>query len=1136
MNTDDLLLIYARPPRRTATVPGTAITLDAFRSASLTEFDGPVLGMAAVDLIRSDVPTKGSMFCRLDRVFRNRGMVRELRETWTELANHVRARIAHLAEHHNDSYRQRALAEIAAISAPHRIAALPDDKRRGMVAFVPERDLVVRLSDIVPGPLPAGYLAPDDQVIAFEEARSLIGIPQPASYSVELRTIVLRSQLDDEFGATLTELSWAFYRRWQQTHDNEDLRRAYGLALEIHLGKGDVDDLCGVLPSRDFDAFVRTGAGTFLYRGPLEGDDGGPFGDAAHRLSLDDADTELAGSTAPVRFSLLPLRHAMAVSTPATMWCDLGPILRRVGRTEILARNAWLLTQDLLDERRQREAYEVTTEDLLETMIHCCAIYSMTDPWRARQARRNEWLLEAYETLHRVLELLIQSTDGLRRSYYTALDHWFGCGGKGADVARSLSAMVAVLESRPADLHRHDGPDPDLAGRAQLLLGLGRALLTMLRGGGRAEAYEDLIRPTSERFESTPKVVSRAADMTQPMDLLSVPFWSGFQRYAVIVDAIRRTRAHPIPVRDKIDQLISGIDQLNRGFRLIFAPLHQANILSCLYERTILDTRDLVSQLRGGAALEVELRTSSIAPDRDGSGIVFAVANVGSVAARDVEVELFVSEAFELLDSSFKQTLPHLGPGSDHRFRFAVRSVSDTETFPVRCTVSCAGEHDRQERTFEFVMRVTGVDSGQFHQRPNPYVFGLPLMEHRRFYGRRSELQQLLSHLADRRPQNVLLRGARRTGKTSLLYMVQAVLTDTNGRSGVRKWFGIQRSWHDALDSTRPVVLDLQSIDWPHGTPTATTFYQAVLGTMSDARLRSDESDRLLGEPSVTGTQFVVALRAILRNARGQRPVVLVDEFDILDRIAEKSEFYAPLRHAISTVQGVTWVVASALGLYKEARDYESPLFNVFKIVPLSVLDPEAARRLILTPWEAVSPRSRLRFADDAVETIIEEAGRYPYFIQLLCSEIVDYVNTTHTRYVQFKTVLQVIERQMMIPGSAAWEHFAYMWDRASGVGKLILLTLLSHPGAMDGAQLKATVRRHVVERAVRGDADPLGDYDESLLRLVVVDAVREIPGGGYGFGIPLFRRLLMHRGEREDLEAVADQDLAQDPPEAQRA
>jgi hypothetical protein len=551
--------------------------------------------------------------------------------------------------------------------------------------------------------------------------------------------------------------------------------------------------------------------------------------------------------------------------------------------------------------------------------------------------------------------------------------------------------------------------------------------------------------------------------MSKPMELLSMPFVDSFHHYADVDDTVRQTKAAQIPVRDKIERLIACANQLAQGRRLIFAPYHQARILDVLYERAITATQELVERLQGGASLEVELKTQSIAPHEEDSGIVFSVTNVGSVEARGVEVELSVSDAFELLDQSYKQTRHRLLPEAESRFRFAVRALTARETLSVRCLVSWrdAGR-GRQQRTLEFIMRVTDLDRGPFHKKPNPYVFGLPLEEHRQFYGRRGELEQLLSHLADRRPQNVLLRGARRTGKTSLLNMVRSVLADKDGHTGVRSWFELPDGWHAALDATVPVFLNLQGIDWTDGTPTATGFYRAVLGALRDAGLRSGRSDLLLEEPSVTFTRFDGALRAVVRAAGGVRPVMLVDEFDVLDGIAEKSFFYGPLRSAISSVQGITWIVASALGLYKEVRGYESPLFNVFKIVNLGLLDADAARRLVLGPWEQVRGErdgSPLRFADDAVEAVLEETGRYPYFIQLLCSEIVDHANRTRTNYVQYKTVLQVIERNVLTEGSAASESFAYLWDRAAGgVGQVILLALLRHPGAMGRDELKEAV------------------------------------------------------------------------------
>jgi hypothetical protein len=1128
--SDDLLLVYigekrgGRPPQR------LAISIAELQDANLAEYDGPTLGLAPIDLVRPDIATKGPGFVRLDRLLRRRGQVEALLRTWTELAGYLREHIDEIRPLRPDeTVQDRAWAEIAAISAPQQIASMPAGHRRDMVAFVPGRGAPVRLGNEPLDALASLDVGPTENVVALAEVRPLLESSRPPHlrnhYPIELRTVLRRANLDADLGATLAELARRFHRRWQSTGARADCERAYAVALEIHLAKGDVDDLVAVLPDPDFTAFLTSGAGTYLYRRPLEGCQG-RSPEPVRRRHLDDAADELARARSPVEFSLLPLRGFLGAGDAGReRWCDLGPVLRKSGRTEILARNAWLLVQDFLESLDRRTRFRVSPESLLETMTHCCAIFSLTDPWRIRQGRRNKWLLESYGTLHRVLQLLIQTGDESRRPLYTALDHWYGCAFQdGRGIAGSLERMVAALGVRPT------GPSAagELGRQLAALRELGDALLELLRGGGRAEAYPELTGPVEE---SIPQLLGRATDMARPLDLLSVPFVVGFRHYASIGDATRRTKAAQIPVRYKIERLAGYTGQLLLGRRLIFAPLHQARILDVLYERAITENQELVQRLQGGASLEVELRTHSIAPNDRDSGIVFSVANVGNVEAREIEIELTVSDAFELLDQSYKQALHHLPPEGEHRFRFAVRAHPTEETFPIRCFVSYwdTGQ-GRQHRTVEFMMRVAGLDRGPFHTKPNPYVFGLPLEEHHQFYGRRDELEQLLSHLANRRPQNVLLRGARRTGKTSLLNMVRSVLTDTDGHTGVRSWFGIPESWHPALDSTVPVFLNLQGIDWAGSNPTPTGFYHAVLAVLRDSGLRTDSSDMLLEEPTVTFTRFVAALRGVVHAAGDVRPVMLVDEFDVLDQIAEKSFFYGPLRTAISSVQGMTWIVASALGLYNEVRAYESPLFNVFKIIGLGLLEDDAARRLVLSPWERTGgvDGSPLRFADDAVEAILDEAGYYPYFVQLLCSEIVDYVNRTRSNYVQYSTVLNAIELNMITEGSATSEHFAYLWDRAGGVGKLILLALLHHPGPMSRAELTEAMQR-LAKGA--GPADPAAGgveaFDDSMQRLLVVHAVRRVPGGEYAFGIPIFRRLLLKRADREDLERAAHDALA---------
>ncbi len=1135
----DLLLVYVgRMPDPVR--PGLrVITADQLRDEVLTGYDGPTVGLAAVDHIRPDIGTKGQHFVRLDRILRRHDRAELLRQTWTALGDYLIARQDDSAD---EDDRRRAAAEIAAIQAPAMIAELPADRRRDLVAFLPSTGQAICLDELTRDRLPLGDLSPlqvdaDQVIITFEEIRSLIDAGCDTrvreDYPIELRTILRRGQVDRELDETLRRLSAAFHLRWEVQRNQGDLERAYAIALEGRLTNRDVDDLIAVVPDADFGQFRTEGTGIYVYRCPLERINGA--GDAGIRSKyLNDAIEDMKNPASPVLFSLLPLRDLCG--SEAT-WCDLGPPLRKSGRTEILARNAWLLVEDLIEDRKQGRSRDITTtKSLYETMVSCCVIFSLTDPWRTRQGRRNEWVQASYRTLTRVIRIRQREPSAnAYPGYYEALEKWYACAQENEDVEAALNEIVERLSGSGTPTTADAGRD--LAADAAALRNVAVPLRQLLSGGARAEAYESLRAP---RVESIPQVVRHATDMAQPLDLLSVPFGSSFREYAALQEHIRRLDAVAMGVRDKTERLAELAARLDQCRRLIFAPQHEARILGALFSKALTTTEQSITQHRGGAAIEVKLRTHAVELHED-SHLMFAVRNVGSLPARDMALELVASEAFELQDTTFKQLLPRLAQGEEHDFSFRIRCATAAPDFRIRCVVSWfhgkagpadqAGESaERQQVTQDFMISTLSIQSQPFRKKPNPYVFGVHVQDHRRFFGRRTELDELLGHLAHGGPQNVLLRAPRRAGKTSLLHMVRAVLSDTDRQGGVRDWFRVPDSWDANLNATVPVLLNLQGIEALQKDVTPEAFYRAVLGALREAGLRGSICERLLNEPVIPSAQFTAAMRQLVAAAGQRRPVILLDEFDVLDAMADKAAFYSALRTAVADVQGVTWIVVSALGLYKEIRDYASPLFNIFKIVTMGRMDAAAARRLVTSPWEPDGSLAgaALSILPDAVQAILDETGNYPYFIQMLCSEVVHFVNAARSNQVRFSTVQQVIDQRIVMEEGAANLAFDYMWQGASPTGKLLLLTLLHHDLAMAHGELKTAARR-LLEVHGRGDLGGmlLAQFDDSLTRLTYMGAVRHVPGAGYAFGIPIFRRLLVRKAERIDLEAAAIEELA---------
>jgi hypothetical protein len=268
----------------------------------------------------------------------------------------------------------------------------------------------------------------------------------------------------------------------------------------------------------------------------------------------------------------------------------------------------------------------------------------------------------------------------------------------------------------------------------------------------------------------------------------------------------------------------------------------------------------------------------------------------------------------------------------------------------------------------------------------------------------------------------------------------------------------------------------------------------------------------------------------VARGQGGRRLVVLLDEFDLLSS-QQDAALFRNLRFVIEQVQEVTWIIASSLALYKELQTYESPLFNILKIVDLDRLDAVAAKRLVCDPWTPSAQEGRgrsatLQFLDDAVEAILYETGCLPYFIQLLCSAVVEHVNSVQTNYVTHATVYDVV-RKVVQPQSAFYNHLAYLWDMPGSVGKAILLTLLGSADALPSEELYAALDERLLEQGGGFLGNwLLAQYRSSLHSLQVTQAVGWDSANRLTFRIPLFRRLLEGRSQREALWEVTLQEM----------
>lgn len=113
---------------------------------------------------------------------------------------------------------------------------------------------------------------------------------------------------------------------------------------------------------------------------------------------------------------------------------------------------------------------------------------------------------------------------------------------------------------------------------------------------------------------------------------------------------------------------------------------------------------------------------------------------------------------------------------------------------------------------------------------------------------------------------------------------------------------------------------------------------------------------------------------------------------------------------------------------------------RMFRVMFLKRLDKEAAREAIMKPLENID--HPLRLDKHSVETIIEQSGGYPYFIQFICREVYDIFLRQLERDQQCRVPVDDIIRKLDT------DFFSGRWARATDRQRELLKVIASLPNS----------------------------------------------------------------------------------------
>jgi hypothetical protein len=250
----------------------------------------------------------------------------------------------------------------------------------------------------------------------------------------------------------------------------------------------------------------------------------------------------------------------------------------------------------------------------------------------------------------------------------------------------------------------------------------------------------------------------------------------------------------------------------------------------------------------------------------------------------------------------------------------------------------------------------------------NPFTYGNPISDPRRFIGREREVEQICGRLRNQEFESSSLVGDRRIGKTSLLnYLADPAVRAERGLGPERYIFvyvdlemvdetiGPEQLWRRFL-----VLMRRHSID---------PKFTELLGVLE----RDEQLD------TFTLDEFFQRV-----DDKGMHVVFLLDEFEHVTSNANFGPgFFYGLRSLVIHHQ-LALVTSSRLELIELTHSNaikSSPFFNIFANINLRLFSQDDSYRLISQSLSGTA----VEFSGREIEQLFDLAGPHPYFLQAAC-------------------------------------------------------------------------------------------------------------------------------------------------------
>lgn len=364
------------------------------------------------------------------------------------------------------------------------------------------------------------------------------------------------------------------------------------------------------------------------------------------------------------------------------------------------------------------------------------------------------------------------------------------------------------------------------------------------------------------------------------------------------------------------------------------------------------------------------------------------------------EVSVTIKDTGDINALNDNTYLDTIEGGESHIFKIkAIVSPKVIQDKAMSFSAVCHYTNRGEKKEYQVQLPLVLYSPDDFVRIKNPYIVGSPMSPENNtsnmFYGRESFIQNIIEAINNNPSKQVIIYGQKRCGKTSVLNYLKQGLSESGNN------YCINFSMGDII----------------HGLSAASFYYQ-ILNTLKTALQLDEMGGEIVPEfnylpttisefeqedpnnPVSTFSKYMLIFKQTCLKTNGwqdKKLVVMIDEFTYLYTAIKKNEVSDSIMKQWKSVTqndkipfSVVLVGHDVVPTFKK-EDYARNAFGVIEDKRLTYLADKDARNLIIQP--ILDENGNSRFIGNAVDKIIDYTSNNPYYIQIFCDRLVNYMN-----------------------------------------------------------------------------------------------------------------------------------------------